>query len=251
MGEHAYDDKFFDYISIGSRRSAGIVIDLLLKQLPISTVLDVGCGRGAWLKVWQEKGVSNVLGVDGQYVDMQSLDVPHDSFHSADISKPFAIERRFDLVQSLEVAEHISEESSNTFVENLVRHSNLILFSAAPPGQGGEFHVNEQEYGYWRDKFLEHRYLLIDFIRQQLVNESEVEPWYRYNILLFVKAEKVAELPQNLQTYLVEDRERVADYAPISWRFRRSVLRLLPQFLISWIATAKHFVIINTRRFFQ
>ena len=45
-------------------------------------------------------------------------------------------------------------EHADTFVQNLVRHaSGAILFSAAPPGQGGEFHVNEQPYEYWRGKF--------------------------------------------------------------------------------------------------
>lgn len=249
MSGHSYNDKFFDYISIGSQQSAEIVVGLLLKHLSIQTVLDVGCGRGAWLKMWRKKGVANVLGIDGNYVDSSRLDIPGHLFYSADLSKPLSLGKKFDLVQSLEVAEHIAAEASSTFVKNLVSHGDLVLFSAAPPGQGGEFHINEQTYSYWRDKFLECGYLLVDFVRPQLVDNSSVEPWYRYNSLLFVKAEKAPDLPSSLRRCLVESDAPVVDYAPLTWRFRRFILRNLPQFFVSWLAAFKHWAILTIRRF--
>lgn len=46
---HTYDTLFFDYIQAGSGRSARTVLPLVLAGLPIDSVLDVGCGAGAWL----------------------------------------------------------------------------------------------------------------------------------------------------------------------------------------------------------
>ena len=43
--------------------------------------------------------------------------------------------------------------SAAGFVDNLVRHGDVILFSAAVPHQGGEHHVNEQPPEYWRELF--------------------------------------------------------------------------------------------------
>jgi hypothetical protein len=34
----------------------------------------------------------------------------------------------------------------------------MVLFSAAPPGQGGEHHVNERTYEFWRGLFARHGY---------------------------------------------------------------------------------------------
>ena len=64
-----YDGGFFDYISIGSRRSAAIVAPLVLKHYQANSVADIGCGRGAWLPEWQRAGVTDYIGVDGDYID--------------------------------------------------------------------------------------------------------------------------------------------------------------------------------------
>lgn len=248
MGTYTYAGEFFDYIAIGSRRSARIVTQLLLEHLAIQSVLDVGCGRGVWLNEWRQQGVADVLGIDGSYVDSSTLEVPPELFRPANLAEPLRLGRRFDLVQSLEVAEHIPEQDANTFVKNLVAHGDIILFSAAPPGQGGEFHVNEQEYGYWRDQFAQHGFCLVDVVRPLLVNCRDVEPWYRYNTLLFVRSEAVSLLPGYLQTALIAPHQPVKDYAPLSWRLRRAILSRLPNPVVSWIAQVKHTIVLAIHR---
>jgi hypothetical protein len=79
-------------------------------------------------------------------VETARLAMPAKHFAAFDLSRPFRLGRRFDLVQSLEVAEHIPPAQTEIFVDNLAAHGDVILFSAAVPGQGGEFHVNEQPY---------------------------------------------------------------------------------------------------------
>lgn len=251
MGTYNYANEFFDYIEIGSRRSAQIMIRLLLEQLsplPLRSVLDVGCGRGVWLEEWRHQGVTDLLGVDGNYVEPSSLAIPSAYFQPANLAEPLALGRRFDLVQSLEVAEHIPAQFADTFVKNLIAHSDLVLFSAAPPGQGGEFHVNEQDYSYWRDQFAQQGYMLLDFIRPQLASQSAVEPWYRYNTLLFVRSEVVASLPSSLQATLVNPNRPVKDYAPFTWQIRRAILSRLPDVVVSWMAMVKHKLVLALQR---
>ena len=138
MSAHTYSSDFYQYIDAGSRASAQAVSSLLLDELKIDSVLDVGGGHGAWARIWLDSGVSDVLAVDGAYVDRQQLAIPPRCFHSHDLLQPLDLNRSFDLVQSLEVAEHIAEDRADTFIDSLVRHGDVILFSAAVPRQGGE-----------------------------------------------------------------------------------------------------------------
>src|SRR5262249_31929851 len=105
---HVYEDKFFDYIEQGSDRSAQAIVPLIRRLLGSASVLDVGCGRGVWLKRWTDAGVSDITGVDGDYVPRTTLAIPATRFIAHDLSQPFDLKRRFDLVQSLEVAEHVA-----------------------------------------------------------------------------------------------------------------------------------------------
>lgn len=175
---HIYKDSFFNYIDLSSSRSATYFMSQIEFPFDIKTVLDVGCGRGAWLKQWQRNG-KKIFGVDGAYVNKDNLLIESDSFSHQDISKKFDLGVRYDLVQCLEVAEHLQEKDADTLIDNLVKHGDVILFSAAIPGQGGEFHVNEQPLNYWVKKFNQYGYSCFDYIRPQIINEKNIEPWYR------------------------------------------------------------------------
>jgi hypothetical protein len=77
-----------------------------------------------------------------------------------DLRYPLDLNHGFDLVWCFEVAEHIHPKFVETFVDNLTRHSKLVAMSAAPPGQGGEGHFNEQPQSYWEQKFAARGYFL-------------------------------------------------------------------------------------------
>ena len=141
-----YDKTFFDYIQQGASKSADAVTSRVFRLLPVTSVLDIGCGRGTWLAQWKTLGVTDILGVDGSYVSAESLVIPPANFRAADLCRPLELGRRFDLVQSLEVAEHLPAAAADTLVSTLTRHGDIVLFSAARPGQGGESHLNEQPY---------------------------------------------------------------------------------------------------------
>ena len=57
------------------------------------SVIDVGCGLGVWLSIFMEQGIEDILGVDGDYVDLDSIVIPKDAFYSHDLTNPIKIEK--------------------------------------------------------------------------------------------------------------------------------------------------------------
>jgi len=226
---YEYDKNFYQYINRGATDSAGVVLPVLLSVLqePVDSVLDVGCGAGAWLKVWKSLGV-RIFGLDGSYVGAEQLLIEPEEFSPADLSAGFDLQQRFGIVQSLEVAEHLPPESSEKFVECLCRHSDMVLFSSAPPGQGGENHINEQPYDYWRQLFRNQGYEMYDPVRPSVLSNRQVKPWYRYNTFLYVSSRLRADLGTGLTSCRVDPGEPVVDLSPPAYKLRKSLVALLP-----------------------
>jgi hypothetical protein len=224
---HEYSEEFFEYIERGSIASAKRFSVFLTRLLGINSVLDVGCGRGAWLREWRNAGVKVAQGVDGPYVRQESLLIPSHDFTAVDLSRKFDLGRRYDLVSSLEVAEHLPRSSSEAFISSLVAHSDLVLFSAATPGQGGENHINERPLSFWQGLFADRGYMAFDAVRPQFKEDALVEPWYRYNSILYASPAGISVLPRSvLETTM--DGSRVKEIGDLRWRARRSILRFLP-----------------------
>jgi SAM-dependent methyltransferase len=184
---NSYTKQYYESVLNGSRSSAREIVPIILKLIDPKSVVDVGCGNGDWLSVFREFGIEEVLGIDGDWVDVRELKIPVDRFRSVDLKSPFKVEEQFDLVISLEVAEHIAGVSADTFIESLSRLSSVILFSAAIPHQGGTGHINEQWPDYWVRYFQIKDYVAIDCIRKRVWNNKNVEWWYAQNMILFVK----------------------------------------------------------------
>lgn len=169
---------------VHNTRAAEIVVPILFQYMKPKSVLDIGCGIGTWLRVFKDQGVSDILGVDGSYVNRVMLQIEEANFLAHDLREPLDLKKEYELVVSLEVAEHLPESVAETFVESLVRHGKVILFSAAIPGQGGQNHLNEQWPSYWQEKFLKHGYHYYDLIRPQIWSNEKVERWYKQNIFV-------------------------------------------------------------------
>ena len=235
---YEYDDNFYRYVASFAVRSAEQIVPVLSALLPINSVVDFGCGQGAWLSVWREAG-ARVTGVDGPYVDQQHLMIDADEFHAADLSQPIDLARRFDVVQSLEVAEHLPSSQASEFIGTLTSHGPLVMFSAAVPGQGGEHHVNEQPLEYWREKFRERRYVAIDWVRPTVSANLQVQHWYRYNIILYAEEPYLATLPDRLRAFRVPENQRLHDYWPLPDRVRHAVIRHLPRGAVDSLSRLK------------
>lgn len=180
-----YNEDFFVNIQIGSELSARVIVPLVIEIIKPSNVVDVGCGTGEFLKVFQECGVDEILGIDGKYVERKQLAIPQKCFRDLDVSKPFTIDKTYDLAVCLEVAEHLPSESASELIESLTRLAPVILFSAAIPHQGGTHHVNEQWLDYWIELFKARGFQPVDALRKRIWNNRQIAWWYRQNIILF------------------------------------------------------------------
>ncbi len=185
-----YDRSYFTAVTRSALVSARQFLPAALSVLPNRprSVADFGCAEGAWLSVLQEiNPQTEIFGVDYASAVTGTLIIPPDRFHAADLEAQIDLGRKFDLVISLEVAEHLKPEAAETFVATLTRHSDQIIFSAAIPGQGAATHFNCQWPSYWRALFKKHGFACFDTIRPLIWENEEIEFWYRQNALLFVR----------------------------------------------------------------
>lgn len=192
---HAYDDAVFDEEAAVAGASACVVVPLVMALAPVDRVVDVGCGRGAWLRAFVDAGVSRVLGIDNPWRDVSKLMIDPACFRAADLRRPFTIDGRFDLAVCLEVAEHLPADRAPALIAALTAAAPLVLFSAAIPRQGGVGHVNEQWPSYWRAFFGEHGFQRIDCLRRQMWQDSRIGWWYRQNMFLFASEQGVENCP--------------------------------------------------------
>ena len=162
-----------------------------------------------------------------------------DEFRPSDLSQPIDLGRRFDLVQSLEVAEHLPADRAADFIDTLTAHAPFVMFSAAVPGQGGEHHINEQPLEYWRKKFHDRGYVAIDYIRPQLAANLRVQHWYRYNIVLYVKESHLGALPDRLRAFQVPAKQKLREYWPFPDRIRHALIKQLPRGAVDYLARFK------------
>jgi SAM-dependent methyltransferase len=194
MATGGYDAAYFETQVQGTRQSAAVVVPLVMELLSPRSVCDVGCGTGIWLAVFEEHGVEEVLGLDGDYV-RGALQIAPERFVAADLEQGVPAVGSFDLAVSLEVAEHLPRSAAEAFVAGLVGLAPAVLFAAAVPGQGGEGHVNEQWPTYWQELFEQHGYRPLDCVRPRVWSNEEVHFWYRQNTLLFARADVIRSRP--------------------------------------------------------
>jgi SAM-dependent methyltransferase len=235
---YEYGADFYRFMASFAVRSAQRIVPRLTAALAVGSIVDFGCGHGAWLSAWAETGAS-VFGVDGAYVDARLLLMDPACFQAADLSAPIDLGRKFDLVQSLEVAEHIPAACSGIFVDTLVAHGAYVMFSAATPGQGGEHHVNEQPLEYWRAIFRARGYAAVDYLRPLIFDDAAIARWYRYNIMLYIRDDMVAALPEPVRSCRVSDALPLRDYRPLPYRLRNAVVKRLPAGAVDRVSRIK------------
>ena len=184
-----YRDDFYKSQMEGSLRSAIKYVDFLLTICKPSSVVDLGCGRGTWLKAFKDRGVSTVVGYDGAWNSQDKMIDKSIVFFSVDLNMPIstATKERYDLAMSLEVAEHLEASSAATIIDSLTALSDTVLFGAAYTKQGGTNHINEQPHSYWAKLFASHDYLPYDLFRPIFWGDDDIEFFYRQNTFLYVK----------------------------------------------------------------
>jgi SAM-dependent methyltransferase len=176
------------------------VLPYLFNLIHPESVVDIGCGTGSWLTVAKQLGAKKILGLDGVHVDTAMLRISEEEFLQHNLTLPLKPGQLFDMAICLEVAEHLPGEAAYNIIDIITSFSDVVLFSAAIPGQGGQAHLNEQWPAYWQNKFASHGFFPCDILRQEFWNNDKIEWWYKQNMLLYAKADAISKF--NLQTSL-------------------------------------------------
>jgi hypothetical protein len=160
---------------------------------PFKTLIDLGCGIGEFVAYFHNTHNVLSVGFDGSENSLTHM-ASGATIYLHDLRQPLGWDANvFDLCMCLEVAEHIEPEFADVIVDNCCSISDLILFTAAPPGQEGLGHVNLRHPEYWYTKFKErgyaHRMDKVLLLKRQLENwrhKKGIKAYYD-NAMVFEK----------------------------------------------------------------
>jgi len=172
---------------------APIVCGGIMRVLEPKSVIDVGCAIGDYVAHFKYMG-ADAKGLEGSIRCLPFLKVPEDWVFIRDLRLPVRV-GHYELAVCFEVLEHVEPEYADQLVENLIRMSDQILTSAAPPGAGGHYHLNCQPREYWVQKFWNLGYVADSSVVEAVRKEWEAwrgkkEMSSYYNNLMFFKRDK-------------------------------------------------------------
>lgn len=183
-----YDQQYYEgVIEEESAFTAPIISESIIREFNPQLAIDVGCGTGNLLAELNRKGVK-VLGFEYSQAAIDMCRSKGLSVKKFDLESQESLNEKADLVISAEVAEHLPAKCADRFVDLLTNISDIVLITAATPGQGGIDHVNEQPNEYWIEKFLARNFQyqkeLTMKLRQEW-QEKQVTNWYYSNVMVF------------------------------------------------------------------
>ncbi|MES1220208.1 MAG: methyltransferase domain-containing protein [Bacteroidota bacterium] len=216
-----YGNKFFKELSSGSYISAKNIVPEIIRLTKPNSIIDVGCGMGAWLKAFSENGINDFVGIDGEYVNENELLISKEKFIRHDLKNPVELNKKFDLCVSLEVAEHLPASSAEAFVESLIKLSDVIVFSAAIPNQLGTYHINEQYPEYWANIFFNKGYIASDCLRPRFWNDENICYWFKQNMLVFINKNIIDKYPEIQKYSLTTNKDYLTKIHPGIFRHKQ------------------------------
>lgn len=182
-------DYYKKVVEDPAARSAGTIAKTILNDFKATSVIDVGCGTGALLEALRDRGC-DVFGLEYSEAALKYCHARQLIVAKFNLERDvFNENRSFDIAVSMEVAEHLPKKAADRYVALLAQLSNTIVFTAAPIGQGGTDHVNEQPPSYWIAKFQIHGFSHAEEIsqrwRESWKNTGDVDGFYYRNLMIF------------------------------------------------------------------
>jgi len=161
---------------------------------PFKTSLDLGAGDGHYSYVLSHSGVQ-ATAVDFHPWELVSMPKDDVNCVTHDLRKPLDLKKVFDLVMCIEVAEHLPKTSANILCDTVAKHcGGLLIFTAAPPGQTGDGHINCQPKEYWDEKLTKRGLIYLPEetakIKEGWKNILGNKMWWLYTNIMIYKKEK-------------------------------------------------------------
>lgn len=183
-----YDARFYEKGDPMKRDSYAHFARVLFELRAPRSVVDVGCGSGLMLVEFAKLGVS-VVGVEGSRAAIERSGLG-DRIVRANLERGVPDLGRFDLCVCVEVAEHLSARGGRALVDGITRLSDVIVFTAAQPGQRGTVHMNLRPMSYW-ERLFEEREFTVSPLHHDLLRAIADTPEPRYlheNLVVFERA---------------------------------------------------------------
>jgi uncharacterized UPF0146 family protein len=212
------------------------VAEAILNQYNPKSVIEFGCGNGELSKALAKWGIE-VTATDG-FANPDFGDIDNITFLKIDLNDPESIEKyltsingKYDVAICLEVAEHLLPSISEMLICLLTKVSDVVIFSAAIPGQDGEGHINCRSRTFWHEQFEKNNFFLRDSIRSQIRDSADVGIWYALNAVDYVRltVEPTIEEYKNTISNLVASESAAASQFYVTNRkleYKNQLLRL-------------------------
>jgi len=185
--------------------------EYIAHTLKPGSILEFGCGLGLYCDFLKtELDINRVFGIEPEPMS-GGFDSPNGPIQlTIDIfsdKHPEPLEQKFDLVMSIEVAEHIPREKHNFLFDFLVSHtSNWIVFSGARIGQGGHGHIAERDEEDWKAEFLKRGMVFQDELTRNIrLACNKINVNHQQNLMVFKRPsgyEGLDHIEQQAQPYL-------------------------------------------------
>ncbi len=129
----------------------GLIADRIVKDIGPTTVLDAGCASGYLVAALRDRGVS-AYGIDiSDYAISKVREDIKPYCKVGSIIEP--LDKKYDLIISIEVIEHLSAKDGRLAIENLCKFTEDFIFTSTPTGYGEPSHFNVNPTYYWAKIF--------------------------------------------------------------------------------------------------
>lgn len=162
--------------------SDDLAMKLQLLMDPGICTIDMGCGRGDYIRNLLDENFECCVGVEGSVLPQHvGMDIRH-----LDLAVPFNL-GLCGRVMSFEVGEHIPKEYEQIFLDNLTSHClDMLILSWGLPGQVGIGHVNCQPREYIIAELYKRGFAFDEeetaFIKAAPYKET---PWFAETLMVF------------------------------------------------------------------
>jgi SAM-dependent methyltransferase len=130
----------------------------IVRTVGPKSVLDAGCAVGYLVSGFRDIGV-DAWGIDiSEYAISQGREEHKPYLRAQSVFDPLPEQfpQSFDMVVSLEVAEHLPEELADSFIGRLCELADTVVFSSSPYDLKDKTHYNVQQAEYWCKRFAAH-----------------------------------------------------------------------------------------------
>lgn len=150
-----YKETDYDDLERSDNASKWEIISKLISDLKFNSVVDLGCGRGYYLKKFIEMG-KNAIGVELSHIccDKYLKDLPHECSDIENFS--LLSSRIYDLVLCMDVMEHIAPDKVENMIKSIRSLSGIAIFGVANHKDtmlGFELHLTIEDSNWWEEMF--------------------------------------------------------------------------------------------------